>query len=63
MNPLTSKITHSLQYLYAVSTHFCVIEELLHLVALRDATKGVDIKNEIDSVLSESIPLNVCLSL
>ena len=50
MNPLTSKITHRLRYLYAVSKHFCLTEELLDLVALKDTTKGVDIKNAIDFV-------------
>ena len=39
-----------------VSKHFCVKEELPDLVALMDTTKGVDIKNAVDSVLSESIP-------
>ena len=39
-----------------VSPNFCIKEELLDLVALKDTTKGVDIKNAIDSVLSEHIP-------
>ena len=55
MNLLTSKITHSLQYFHAVSKHLCVKEESTHLAAHKASTKGVDIKNAINSVLSESI--------
>ena len=34
---------------------FCVKGELLDLVALKDTTKWLDIKNEIDYVLSECL--------
>ena len=63
MNPQTSKITHSLQYLFAIYQNTFLKEELPDLVAPKDTTKGVDIKNVIDSVLSESIPLNDWLKL
>ena len=36
---------------------------MLVLVALRDTTKGVDIRNVIDSVLSESIPVECMAKL
>ena len=40
-----------------VSKHFCVREELLDLAALKDTTKGVDIKkNAMEYVLSKSTP-------
>ena len=63
MKSLTSKITHSLQYLQAVSKHLCVKDVLLDLVAIMYTSKGVDIRNAIDYVLSEGIPLNVWVIL
>ena len=46
-----------------VSRKFHVKEELLDLVALKDTIKGVDIKNAIDSVNSENIPLECLINL
>ena len=44
------------------SKHFCAKEELFDLVALMGTTIGVEIRNAIDSVLSESIPPE-CLAM
>ena len=42
--------------MHYLSRNFCVKEELLDLVVLMDTAKGVNIRNAIDSVLSEGIP-------
>ena len=49
-------------FLRYVQRHFCVKEELLDLVVLMDTTKGDDIKNAIDSVLSECLDKLVCVA-
>ena len=63
MNPLTSKVNCSLQYLYTLLINFCVKKSLLDLVAIKDTIKGVDIKNAINFVLSENIPPECLINL
>ena len=46
---------HLAVFLCYVSKYFCVKDDLLDLVAIMDTTKGVDVKNAIDAVLSECV--------
>ena len=46
-----------------MSRNFCVKEELLDLVALKDTIKGIYVKNAINSVLSENIPTECLIKL
>ncbi|XP_067144229.1 general transcription factor II-I repeat domain-containing protein 2-like [Centruroides vittatus] len=47
-----------------VSPDFVVKEELLDLVALQESTRGVDIKNELDSIMKTfDVPLNKLVSI
>ena len=47
-----------------VSSDFTIKEELLDMVALRETTRGVDIKNALDEALTRSdVPLNKLVSV
>jgi hypothetical protein len=47
-----------------VSPDFVVKEELLDLVALQEPTRGVDIKNALDSIMKTfDVPLNKLVSI
>ena len=51
-------------FILFVSPDFFLKEELLDLVALQESTRGVDIKNALDSVMKTfDVPLNKLVSI